>query len=171
MSNHAPLGWDYDGRRAGPVLDDATSLMIERLQQATDRGTATHVPQHYRDPVAEQYGHPTIQIRTGLLIFTNGLILRRGGRSGRTWSPVALIGDGLLTIGDVALVLGLAKTTLNGWIDEGKPLGNPFPEPTMLTSLSSTKPIRLWSRWDVLDWHHRRAGRGYRSDRSALRPA
>lgn len=168
MSDHTPPGWDFDGNRTRPTIDDATDTMIETLQQATNRGIATHVPQHYRVPVAEQYGHPAVQIRTGLLAFTNGVIVRRGGRLGLTWALVTFPGDGLLTIGDVALILGLKKTTLNGWIDEGKPVGNPFPEPNMLTSLSSTRPLRLWSRWTILDWHHRRTGRGYRSDRSVI---
>jgi len=168
MNDHVPLGWDFDGNRAGPILDADDTRMLEQLQQATNRRLATHVPRRY-EQVAEQYGHPTVQIYDGLLTFVDGLVVRRGGRLGLTWSCVALPGEGLLTIGDVALLFGVAKTTLNGWIDERKPVGNPFPHPDMLTSLSSTKPIRLWSRWTVLDWHHRRTGRGYRSDRSAIR--
>lgn len=164
------VGWDAEGnpRPTGiPALDDR----ISRIQDATNRGEL--VTLHHgalcrpTDPAVDtRYGWSSDQVRSNLVVYTDASAIRLGGHLGLTWACVALPDAAPLTIGDVALIVGVKPTTLNTWLDTCKPVGNPFPAPDWLTGLSAPKPIRLWSKHTIYIWYSRRPGRGYRSDRS-----
>lgn len=164
------MGWDVEGR-ARPTGVAAIDDLLRRVQNATDRGglAILHYDEIYHAAVDDRYGACSDQIKSALVVHTDGSAIRRGGQLGLTWACVALPGTAPLTIGDAALIVGVKPTTLSTWLDTGVPRGNPFPAPDWLTGISAIKPIRLWSRNTIYTWHSRRPGRGYRSDRS-LRP-
>lgn len=166
-----PIGWDAEGN-ARPTGISAIDDLVSRVQDATNRGwtAALHHRELYRslDHTAVDDNHlcPADQVKSGLVVYTDCSAIRLGGKHRLTWACVALPGAAPLTIGDVALIIGTKSTTLNTWIDTGLPSGNQFPKPDWTAGLSSIRPIRLWSKRTIYIWHHKRPGRGYRSDRS-----
>lgn len=164
--NGRRIGWDHLGN-AVPTGDCRIDALISEIQEVEDTGRYDAIPTTL---------HPwtttitaTEQLISGLVIREDGSILRRGGRLNLTWAAVALAGwDDPLTIGDVALILGVTTGTLHSYIGRDLPRGNHVPTPDMITGWSSNRPLRLWTKTTILGWMGKRPGKGYRTDRSTI---